>query len=533
MSQKRIKFNHVYLECLTILLVLCFSGLIQAAEISYEGKIVDSIVIENRNIFDLNQDKYNKFIYKAANRFHIITQKNVIKREVLLSINEPYSEQLAEETARILRQRFVLYDAWIEKELYDSDKLLVRVVTIDQWSLSAGVEFRLEGDEKRYKIGAREKNFFGLNRLISFYHISQTTDENYVEGSFIETRLFGKKLKGLFSFSTNPKDKFRAILLERPYFDLQQQFGFGLVTKKNKGRIDNYINDSLTSQTFYKGSYTEVVALYRVGSYTRKFLFTTNYIYNYEVSDTEELLSAIDDSTYHLGQVGFEFSDFDFKKLYNIDGFNYTEDFNSGLVFKIEYAYAYTNHQSKLYNKASFSLRKNYITEDQLFVLNAKYVNWYNSTIELREFSGLNFKYFNQSIDDVTFALNLDYRADLNRDGFNLLNLGGKSGLRGADEFLLTGDQRIVLNSEVRILPKFSIASFSFGGVLFGDFGNIIQDDKEFRISETYASFGIGLRAAFDKSSKNILRLDFAYSRQNGWQFSLGSGQYFNATESI
>ena len=50
-----------------------------------------------------------------------------------------YHEEIAVETARNLRVRFPFNDAWIEVEPVGDAHVIVRVVTIDQWSLIGGV----------------------------------------------------------------------------------------------------------------------------------------------------------------------------------------------------------------------------------------------------------------------------------------------------------------------------------------------------------------------------------------------------------
>lgn len=528
---------------LQILVTFClFSGnsavaleIAQPEEFIYEGKIIDSIVIENRNIYDTKQKKYNKFIFKMANNIHQTTQKKIIERAVLLKKGEPYAEQLAEETARILRLRFVLFDAWLVKEIYDNDKLLIRVVTIDQWSLAIGADFKREGNEHNIKIGASEKNLFGQNRQISFHYTDQSDDDSYSQASFSEDRLFGQKLKGLFKYSTNPLEKYTLFYLMKPYYDLNQKFGFLVSLRFNEGRTDYYLNDSLTAQSFYKGDKTESELFYRFGSYNVKYLMQLKHVYNYEKtnSDVSESVTA-QDSLYHAVITSVKYSHYDYKKKYNIDGFNYTEDFNQGKQINLSFQNTYSPHISKmLYEIVEINLLKNYITHNSLLTCQSLNTYWFDSSGKIRTRIGLNFKYYNQSIDKFTLACNADYRLDESRLTNDLLTLGGTTGIRGADKYFLTGDRRFILNTEIRFAPRFSILSLNIGGLIFSDFGNISHVGEELKLSNTHLSYGIGLRLAFDKSTKNIIRIDFAYSKNNGWQLSFGGGQYFRAKEMI
>ncbi len=500
-----------------------------------DGRLIDSIVIENRNIYDVSDKRYDKFLFKAANKIHQTTQKNIIARELLFDTGEEFSQELAEETARILRQRFVLYDAWIEKELYANGKLLVRVVTIDRWSLSGGVDVRREGNENQIKIGLLEKNLLGRNRLVSYHYINRSDEGSYSDASTEDKRIFGKKLEGRFALSTNPLGKFTQFMLQKPYYDLNQQFGFRLLVSNNKGRVDYYSNDTLISQSFYKGNRAESDLFYRFGSYREKVQLQLKYIYNYETNESDSLSStAILDTMYHAVKVSVGYTTYEYHKKYNIDGFNYTEDYNGGVLLSVAYQLVYSiSAFDKLYNLVSMRMSKNLITQNSLLTLQYVYVHWGHDSQKLRSLTALNLKYYNQAIDGITFASNLDYRADKSSLSFDLVNLGGTTGLRGIDKFFLTGDKRLVLNTEIRLAPIVSFLSFNIGMAVFTDIGSIIHEGEDFMLSESIASVGAGFRIAFDRSSRNVIRLDFAHTQNNGWQLSFGTGQYFRAQDQL
>ena len=57
---------------------------VEADLIKYDGLLIDSVEIENRNIFDTNVKGYDNFIFRTANKLHVKTQKKVLAREFLL-----------------------------------------------------------------------------------------------------------------------------------------------------------------------------------------------------------------------------------------------------------------------------------------------------------------------------------------------------------------------------------------------------------------------------------------------------------------
>ena len=54
-------------------------------------------------IFDEAQPEENKAVYRWANRFHSLTREGVIEQQILFKREEPYTEGLLEESARLLR----------------------------------------------------------------------------------------------------------------------------------------------------------------------------------------------------------------------------------------------------------------------------------------------------------------------------------------------------------------------------------------------------------------------------------------------
>ena len=138
---------------------------VEADLVKYDGLLIDSVEIENREIFDTAVKGYDNFIFRTANKLHVKTQKPVLARELLLKKGDEFSAELAEETARNLRNRYVIYDAWIEVTPLTDSTILVRLISIDEWSFAGGFEITREGNEYLYQIGFEEQNFLGLNQL--------------------------------------------------------------------------------------------------------------------------------------------------------------------------------------------------------------------------------------------------------------------------------------------------------------------------------------------------------------------------------
>ncbi|HSG71506.1 MAG TPA: hypothetical protein VLA12_13880, partial [Planctomycetaceae bacterium] len=175
---------------------------------NYRGRIIDSVIIDNRNIFDTDLREFRHLIYRTANDLHMTTRAGVVRREVLLKPGERFDPELAEETGRNLRNQLYLYDAWVEVEELPTKHVIVRVITIDQWSLSGGVEFSREGNESRYKFWIEEKNFLGRNLHWRTEEVVQEKEDDYFALTYYDKRLSGRPYSFLFGYSSNDLNSF-------------------------------------------------------------------------------------------------------------------------------------------------------------------------------------------------------------------------------------------------------------------------------------------------------------------------------------
>ncbi|RME24728.1 MAG: hypothetical protein D6800_08385, partial [Candidatus Zixiibacteriota bacterium] len=132
-----------------------------------EGMVIDSVVIDNREIYDTDSAAFDGFLFKAVNRLHIVTRRSVIRRELLLHRGDRFSRKLAEEMARNLRKRYSVTDAWVETELLPNHHVLMRVVTVDEWSLLGGFEIQRDDNETNMQFGFDERNLLGYNQRLA------------------------------------------------------------------------------------------------------------------------------------------------------------------------------------------------------------------------------------------------------------------------------------------------------------------------------------------------------------------------------
>lgn len=513
--------------------------------LQHRGIVVDSIVIENRNMFDTDTKRYRHFIFKTANKLHYKTRRRVIKREVLFEVGEQFSPDLAEETARNLRQRLPLYDAWIETETLANGHLLVRIVTIDEWSLSGGLSFSRDGNETRYNLGLTERNLLGNNQFLSAEYFVQPSDDNYVIARFTDKRIFGKPYAVAVGYGDNPLGKFRRVSFGRPFYNLSQSYSFNLSIATIGGRREIHNDSRLIGWSNNEGDQFKIGGAYRIGSYTRKIQMSPEYVYRYErtfdTTITAEAKDANDslraragfptDSLYHQVGSAIRLSNLEFVMLRQIDGFGYTEDFVLGQALRVSLARAFTSDfQDYIFDIFGLGFSEGYRHGPNLAFLTCQKMFWFRGGRDIRRVTRLSASYYSRVFSFLTIAARGVYTSDWRGGGAETLTLGGRGDIRGFDEFFKTGDRKGVFNLEGRFYPNVEILSVLFGGAVFADAARTWKSDEPLSLRDYYASAGVGLRIALERSAKSrLLRIDLAYSDKNGWQLSIGTNQYFKA----
>lgn len=503
----------------------------------YEGLLIDSIIIDNQNIYSIETPDYDNFFFKLANKLHIKTKITVIEQEILLEPGSLFSNNLAEETIRNLRNRLKLYDAFLEIHILPNKHLKIIIITIDAWSLRSGFEISREGNENNFKAGLEEQNLLGFNKLLSFYYIKKSNEESYVESSYLDQYLLGQNIALRLNYKNNPINSNKRIIFSKPFYNLNQSFKFSFSFHTASGRYDIY-NDNINAVYYnYTGDDDAFELLYRFGSYRQKYTFGLYYLYynkryfNKTVNPlfaNEQNDYLVKDSLYHKIETSFKYSNFSYITKNNIDGLGYTEDFTMGFISVSKFARAFkANFKQFDYNYTQFGLAYSFSNKTSLLFLSSGTLLWFKNDNVIRNLSGISVQYYNQINNVFTTALRGFYVSDNIDNGTQTVTLGGTSGIRGYNRYYLTGNKKILINLENRFFSNIKFLSLVFGGVLFTDYGRIYKPDNQ-NINEIY-SYGAGLRIGFEKATQNIIRIDFIRTKSNNWEISIGTGQYFLA----
>ena len=506
-------------------------------ESRFKGSIIDSIEIDNRNIYDLQDRRYKGFLFRAADHLHIVTKQQIVRQELLFSVGDKFDPELVAETARNLRTRFPFNDAWIETKQIGPGRVLVRVVTIDQWSLVGGLRsINREGQETDMRIGFDERNLLGRAQFFSFDVYLREKHPDYMQVAYNEPRLLGKRWAVGLTYRSDPHNTLKQFELSRPYYSLAQRLDLYLHVQ-NVVVLNRFVGSDGAVQAEWM-SHGDQVAMHaglRYGPPRRKMAVFGDYRYvSLRIRDTARYAAGYADnafpadSTYHFFSLGSSYQRLNFIVEKRLRGFGYAEDVTLGATVGLAYGRAFLpDFKSYYYDLLRAELAWSGKRGSNL--LNVVYSRsyWYKYSRELRRHSVLDLIWYNNRLTFLTLAMKSHFESD--RGGvFQRLVLGGKSGLRGYPTEFSSGDRLHVINFEGRFFTGLELLSVKLGAALLADVGRAWKLSEPLNIRGYHWSLGAGLRFSLENLLRGeIIRADLARTEDGFWELSMGAGLYF------
>ena len=155
-----------------------------AASLEADGYVIGEITLDKGDVFDLSNPDEDNWLYRAANRLHIITRDKTITKQLLFRPGDAFDRRLIEETERLLRRNKYLHDAHVTAMSAADGRVDLTVATRDVWSLGPEISLSRSGGENRTRIGLEEINLLGRGQRLRVLRDEDVDrEENTVEFS--------------------------------------------------------------------------------------------------------------------------------------------------------------------------------------------------------------------------------------------------------------------------------------------------------------------------------------------------------------
>lgn len=525
------------------------------------GGLVGEITIENHSVFDLaDEDSQGRlrWAYRLANRLHVATRPEVIRRELLFEAGDCHDPRLLAESERVLRTAPFIADAEITSLRRPDGSHHVTVTTRDEWSLR--VEGRLEsgGGTKITGFSVQEQNLMGTGRQVAAFYRERFGEETYGV-SFATPQLLSSRLRlrgevgktqvgflagGSLAYPfTGPTGRWAYRLEARHhdrFFEFIARGDSGLVSvlfperrrSLNAGAVRRF--GSLERQTFLgAGISTEWIAYpdsARLSPGTPPVpgygdLLDTLSLGMDSIASVRALLLAGQRNIRYVRRRGFDAvrgmedvrlgAEAAFGLGRSVRAFSSGDDISAELgLFAAGEPFSGLMNGFRLFVEG----KRNYDTPPEspewqdVFTQAEAWAYWRPSsdsrhtwTVSARAMGGWNTR--------VPFQL----------------TLGGGAGMRGRPRHLHPAGQRAVFSLEQRSYLGWPFPHlFDLGGVVFVDLGRAWAGDVPYGTDSPWeVDAGLGLRLAFPPGSRRTYRLDVGFPLTGGGSpvFTVGTEQ--------
>jgi outer membrane protein assembly factor BamA len=484
------------------------------------GALIGEIYIDPQNIFDLNDPKDDKKLFRLANKLHIKTRNEVIREQLLFRSGDTYSQRALDESERILRSARYLYDASVRPVAYHDGIVDIAVTTRDVWTLNPGVSFGRKGGKNTGGFELEELNILGTGTSLSLSHKSEV-DRSSNALEYKNPHLNGSWVSLIATYSDNSDGSTRALDLERPFYSLTTPYAFG-VSALDDDRIDSLYNLGKIVDKFQHHQRTATAydgwSKGLVDGWTRRWTVGATYDDNTFASANGGSGSAIvpEGRKFVYPWIGLDVIQDDFVKERNRDQIGRTEDFHLGRRLQARIGWASTAFGSstdawilKLDASQGFALGN-----ASTVLLNAQSAARIEGSEVRNALLETDVRYYFQQSKRALFFATVSGAAGRLLDVDNQVLLGGDNGLRGYPLRYQAGSSRALLTVEERYFTNwYPFRLFRVGAAAFFDIGrtwgnSAVPNDNLGLLKDV----GLGLRFGSTRSGLgNVIHVDVAF----------------------
>lgn len=492
------------------------------AKLEEMGATIGRIVLLKENVFDPSKPGEDRWLYRLANRWHIVTHDAVIEQQLLFREGDPFSERLLAESARILRDNEYLYTASVEPLAWDPETGVVDVAvrTRDIWTLMPGASVSRSGGENELHVSLSEKNLLGRGARVRLVY-EEDVDREATSFEFSD-RNFGRSWVSVALGLSDKSDGSTAELaVARPFYALDARWsaGISLLDDEREDRlydlgeeVAEYRHDSEYYTVF--GGWSAGLRDGRVRRWTAGIVYDDQKFSEALEPELPQVLPADRKLVYPF--IGFEQLEDDYEVTENRDHIGRPEDFYMGRRFEAILGWAdeeFGSDRDALVYSLEASRGFGHIDRKALLVSagasgRVEDGGLVNAVVEVGA------RWYNQITDKRLFFMTLDVAAGHELDLENPVELGGDTGLRGYPLRYQAGDASVLFTVEQRYFTDwYPFRLFRIGGAVFADVGRTWGDNPVGGSSLGWLKdIGFGLRFAPTRGGDHeIIHLDIAF----------------------
>jgi hypothetical protein len=194
-----------------------FALLSAGPPVRLSAQVIDTIVVVNHNVFDLQQDaEAPGFLARLANTLHVTTRAGVIRRALLLNRGDRYDSARVAESERALRGLHVFSRVEVDT-MRIGGRLALRVETTDGWSTKPQLGYTTVGGDATWLAGIVEENLLGTATSLTAVY-NKTPDRNIMDLGYLSPHFFGRRTRLAAQYTSKSDGKRGQWLLGVPFY---------------------------------------------------------------------------------------------------------------------------------------------------------------------------------------------------------------------------------------------------------------------------------------------------------------------------
>ncbi|HZD51476.1 MAG TPA: hypothetical protein VE175_00380 [Woeseiaceae bacterium] len=442
------------------------------------GARVGKIVLIKENVFDPSRPGENKWLYRLANRWHIVTRDSAIRQQLLFREGDRFSKRLLDESARILRANEYLYTATVKPLAYENGVVDVVVRTRDLWTLVPEVSISRSGGENEYRFSLSEENLLGRGAELQLSY-EEDVDRKATTFEFSDEHFANSWVSVGLGLSDTSDGKSAMLDVIRPFYalDARRSAGIRLLDDEREERlydlgekVAEFARDTERYSVF--GGWSSGLDDGWVRRWTAGFVYD-DQVFS-EVREPDLPAAIPEDRKLVYPFIGFELLQDRFEVTENRDQIGRPEDFYMGQRLRARLGYAaeaFGSDRSSIVYSLQATRGFGDIDSKALF-LSASVSGRVDDGDLVNSVTRFGARYYDQISNKRLFFMTLDTAVGHELDLENPIELGGDTGLRGYPLRYQAGDASLLFTVEERYFTDwYPFRLFRVGGAIFADAG--------------------------------------------------------------
>jgi hypothetical protein len=448
------------------------------AELEAAGAVIGEIRFDIADIFNEDDPREDKALYRLANRLHIKTKESAVRAQLLFQTGDTYSARVLAETERALRSLDYLHDAFIRPVAYDGRKVDILVMTRDVWTLNPGISYERKGGENSASIEIEEENLLGYGKNVKVSWSSDVQRESLLM-QWRDPNVWQSRWQSNLAYSINDDGRLRQIEFERPFYSLDTSWSAG-ETLFDFSRVDpRYDLGEIVDEFRHDEAFAELRGGWSAGlkdGWTTRWLAGMRYDDNTFAIEPGRIAPAElpPDRKLVYPWAGVTWLEDRYITTKNLDRIGRVEDLHFGSAASLQLGWAATELGSDRNALiAAAAARTAYAFDERRWLFLEGGLSGRLESGEIADglASAAGRLYWRQSRGRVFFA-RAEGAATEALDPEDQLQLGGDNGLRGYPLRYQTGTSRALVTLEQRFYSDwFPFRLFYVGGAIFFDTG--------------------------------------------------------------